>query len=215
MTLLGKMVKDAKASGSGEFIRDGIYVFLVERIIEQKGYEGECCIAEFRVVTAEALDEKVKPNPPGSTCSVIYNVTKNREAALGNIKKLMMGLYGVAEDEVSEELYGATVGDANPSRGMLIGCRTRRVINKGKVNPANRGMEMTVPGWETVEQDEASVAKRCAELDAAAAKAASAANDAAKAKTDAAPAATTQPAVTSGGPAKKAGLVAGILGKKT
>lgn len=196
MTLLGKMVASASANGSGEFIRDGIYTFLVERIFEQKGYEGECCIAEFRVVSAEPLDDKVKPNAVGSTCSVVYNATKNRDAALGNIKKLIMGLYGCAEDDVTDEAYADVVGDPNPTRGMLIGCRTKKVTNKGKVNPANRGMIMTVPSWETVEQEQEAIDKRRGELDS-------------KDKEKAA----AKPAATETAPAAKSGKLAGILGK--
>lgn len=193
MTLLGKMVKDAKANGSGEWIRDGVYLFAVESIFEQKGYEGECCIAELRVLSAEPLVEGVKPNPVGSTCSVVFNVTKNKEAALGNIKKLFMGLFGIEEEDFTEELYAEYVDEkTNPARGMVIGCRTKQVINKGKVNAANRGMKMTVPGWETVEQTEDDVAKRRAELDK------KAADKAASKPADTKPAEETKPAGATG-----------------
>lgn len=176
MSLLGKAVAGAKASGAGEFIRAGEYTLMIEKIFENKGYEGECIIAEFRVVNAEAFDgvldeqgKPVRPNPVGSTCSVVFNVTKNREAALGNAKKLAMALFDIVEDDFTAEIYDAMIANesAETCRGMLLNCKTKQIENKGRATPANKGKMMTIPFFTHVEgQTEESIKAGRAKLGA-------------------------------------------------
>ena len=169
MTLLGNTLKGTKLNGSGENMRDGVYTFLVERLFEQKGYEGNCFIAELRVMTAEPLLESVKPNPVGSSLSVVCNETKHKEVARANIIKICMSVFGLTQAEV-EDNYAEIVSEDNPARGRLVGCRTYRKESQGRFNAANKGQILVLPRWECIEQTAEEIRVNCEKLDRTAPK---------------------------------------------
>lgn len=164
----------ASATGGGNNIRDGIYKFLVEKISLQNGHTGECFIAEFRVVESTAngaLDEQgrpVVPNAVGSTCSMVCNLTKH-ESAAGNAKafvvKALAGL-NLTEQDITPEVMAWVCGEKNPLRGLAVRDETYRGVNKGKSNPANRGLPLTLNKWHPIAQTEAEVKTASAWLDA-------------------------------------------------
>ena len=167
-------IASASATGGGNNIRDGIYKLMVEKVQMQTGHTGECFIAEFRVLDSSpngAVDEQgrpVIPNAPGSTCSMVCNITKHASAA-GNAKafveKALEGL-GVSPDKINAETMAYVCSENNPLRGLAIIDETYRGVNKGRENPANAGKALTLNKWKAVAQTEADVNTGNAYLDA-------------------------------------------------
>jgi hypothetical protein len=169
-----KKIADATATGGGNNIRDGIYKFLVEKCHIQEGHTGTCLIVEFRVMESTAsgaVDEKgvpVAPNPVGSTCSMVCNVTKH-ESAYGNVKAFvqaaLMGLGYQANQITNDVIQQVFEGDPMALRGCQIIDETYRGINKGRANAANAGKPLTLNKWKSVAQTEEDMAKWRAYLD--------------------------------------------------
>lgn len=157
-------IANAKASGGGNPIKDGDYVFDVLRVICEQKFTGLCFIAEFLVVASEATEAGVEPCQVGTTCSFVANLTKHDSAA-GNVKAFVLGLLGLDEastppDRVAAEIDRIT-SSANPARGMRIGCSTfRKAIRAG----ANAGKLITLPRWQHAAQTPAEIAANRAEL---------------------------------------------------
>ena len=205
-----KKIADASATGGGNNIRDGIYKLLVEKCSIQNGHSGVCFVAEFRVMESSsngAVDEQgrtIVPNPVGSTCSMVANLTKH-ESAAGNIKAFLKGALGglgYTEDDINDELIAEVVSDANPLRGVAVRDETYRGINKGRANAANAGKPLTLNKWFAIEQTQDEIAEGASFLDKNAAKADVAATAPATtaAKTETA---TTSTATASTAPAGK------------
>lgn len=167
-------IASATATGGGNNIRDGIYKFLVEKVHIQGGHSGECFIAEFRVLESSpngAVDEQgrpVVPNAPGSTCSMVCNLTKHASAA-GNAKAFVVNALaglGLTEDKINAETMAYVCSENNPLRGLAVADETYRGINKGRENPANAGKALTLNKWKAITQTEADVNTGRAWLDA-------------------------------------------------
>jgi hypothetical protein len=167
-------VAAAAANGGGNNIRDGVYELMVESVRIQHGHSGECFIAEFRVLKSSAngsVDDagrSITPNPPGSTCSLVCNLTKH-EMAPGNAKAFavaaLAGL-GVTEDKVTPEIIAQICGGDNPLRGLRIIDETYQGINKGRTTPENRGKKMTLNKWKPIAQTQSDVQQQRGWLDA-------------------------------------------------
>jgi hypothetical protein len=211
-SMLGKLVQEARATGGGENITAGDYLWAVERLVEIDGYEGRSFIAELLVLEAEAIDEKVKPNKVGSSVSCVWNVTKQKEMALGNIKSFLMGLFGVPEDEITADVLDSVVDEEkNPMRGMRIAGRTMNKINQGRTNPANRGQVLVIPKWRTIEQTPEQVAEWRKAMGEAKKYAPA---DTGERAADRPPADRPAPDPSEPAPKRNAGILAGVLGGK-
>ncbi len=186
--LLSK-IANAKTSTSGNQIKAGDYVLLVKRNICEQKFSGTMFIPEFDVIESESVVDDVTPNRVGTDCSCAWALDKGGkagEAALGNIKQYMCGLFGLPDTTPTEDVMkvvgensGAqTDTDALRARGMLIRCTTRR---KKIQNGPNAGKEGDFPHFATVSavstgdlnidlaetNTPAAVAARRAQLDAA------------------------------------------------
>lgn len=129
-------IAKAKASGGGNNIRHGEYVLMLIKSSYDRMHSGQCHINEFVVMDAKKISvmegEKtldVTPNSVGSQCSVVINYDgKGKLSADANSKAIVLGLFGLKEDDVSDELVSDTLGDLThdkqPARGMLIKCLT-------------------------------------------------------------------------------------------
>lgn len=149
----------ATATGGGNFIRDGIYKFLVEKVHMVAGHQGESFIAELRVMESNPSglnDEQgrpIVPNAPGSTCSLVCNITAN-ESAAGNAKAFLEGaLAGLGYSAVqatAPDTLALVTSEKNPMRGVVVLDETFRGINKGRKNAANAGKPITKHKWSPV-----------------------------------------------------------------
>lgn len=166
-------IAGAKTSGGGNFILDGNYKLLIEKLIMEEGHNGDSFVAEFRVIESTAngaLDDAGKPvvpNPPGSTCSLVCNITKF-EAAAGNALKMVAGALGglgYTKEQVTPDVMGEICSPNNPMRGLGVICETYRGVNKGKANPANKGKALTLCNWKSIEQTEEEMLAQRAYLD--------------------------------------------------
>lgn len=211
-------IASASATGGGNNIRDGIYKMLVEKVHIQKGHTGESFIAEFRVIESSsngATDEQgrpIVPNAPGSTCSMVCNLTKH-ESAAGNAKAFVVGALaglGYTEDQITPDVMGYVCSEKNPLRGLAVIDETYRGVNKGRSNPANAGKPLTLNKWKAISQSEADVQTQRAWLDANPPKVDTAAQQPAAAAVK--PATEAVAAAQPAQPAKPAGLLGGILG---
>ena len=170
-------IATAQATGGGNMIRDGIYELMVEKVFMQSGHSGECFIAEYRVLKSApngALDERgnpVVPNPVGSSCSMVCNITKN-ESAAGNAKAFVEGALGCLGVQTAaftadkwNEILAWVTSEKNPLRGIKITDETVRKINKGTKNAANAGKPITVNIWKPIAQTQEEVLKQRAWLE--------------------------------------------------
>jgi hypothetical protein len=129
-------IAKARASAGGNNIRHGEYVLMLLKSTYEKMHSGWCHINEFLVIESKKIavmeGEKkldVDPNSPGSLCSVVINYDgKGKLSADGNSKAIVLGLFGLKEEQVKDELVSETLGDLThdrqPAKGMLIKCST-------------------------------------------------------------------------------------------
>lgn len=172
-------ITTATTSGGGTPIRDGIYKFLVERAFMNNGHNGECFIAELRVLESSSngatddLGKPVIPNPAGSQASLVCNITKY-DAAAGTAKKFITaaleGLGYTLEtlgDRIAqaqgrqkgsaEDAIAYVCSESNPLHGVMVHDQTYQSLNKGRYNTANAGKKMTNHNFGHIQQDEAAV----------------------------------------------------------
>ncbi len=94
---------NAKLFEGGNFFTDGEYASLIiDKLIMKKGQKGVCFVGEFLVEQSTpdaSAPAGIKPNAPGTRASVVYNVTKH-EAAMSNIKALMLAVSGYTEQQL-------------------------------------------------------------------------------------------------------------------
>lgn len=159
----------AAASGGGTYINDGRYKFMIEKLFRKDSNfagGGTSFIAEFRVLDAEPdpSNPTVKPNPVGSTCSVVAVVSKHA-SAFGNIKALLLGALGAlgfTEEEITPEII-VKAFNSDELRGIMLEDATyRKNIKSG----ANAGKPITLHKWTSIPQTEAQIAEQRAGLDA-------------------------------------------------
>lgn len=174
-----KKIATASASGGGTPIKDGIYRFMIHKMMIDKKFKGVCFIVEFDVVDAKSSIDGVTPNPVGSRCSFVVNLDRNVSAP-GNTKALILALLGVDESKILDpktgqpasddernrqigEVVAWAVSETNPTRGMYLDDTTYR---KEIISGANAGKPFTGHSWARVEQTPDEVAARRAEIDA-------------------------------------------------
>ncbi len=94
--------------------------------------------------------------------------------AAGNAKAFLLAALaplGHGEEAVTEaNIRDLFCGPANPLRGICITDETRRTINKGTMNAANKGKSMTVNNFGAVSQTVEDIKAQRAWLDANASK---------------------------------------------
>ncbi len=159
----------AAASGGGTYINDGQYKLMIEKMFRKDSNfagGGTSFITEFRVLESnpDPNNPAVKPNPVGSTCSVVAVVTKHA-SAFGNIKALLLGAlgaFGYTEEDITPEVI-AKAFNSDELRGIMLEDTTYRKNIKGG---ANAGKPITLHKWTSIEQSQEQVAKQKADLDA-------------------------------------------------
>lgn len=160
----------AAASGGGNYINDGVYRLIIEKMFRKDAPiaagGGTSFITEFRVVESgqDPNHPEVKPNPVGTVCSVVAVVTKHA-SAFGNIKALLLGAlgaFGYTEDQITPEVI-AEAYSTDQLRGVMVDDTTyRKAIKGGK----NAGSMITLHKWNSIEQTEEQVAAQKKDLDA-------------------------------------------------
>lgn len=153
-------IAGARASGGGNYIRDGQYTFTVLKLLLEQKYGGTCFIAELLVDSSNAVFTDVDPNPPGSTCSFVVNLDgAGKLSAPGNIKQFILALFGMDEAAVGAAEFSTALesmtSDKQPARGMVIGDETFRKFSRGGKNaePDSKGRApMTMHRWTTIKQ---------------------------------------------------------------
>lgn len=186
---LKKKIAEAKATGGGNNINDGRYVFEIHRLLVDAKFKGTMFIAEFGVVESEPVIAGTEPNKPGTTCSNVMNMDSNVSAG-GNIKVLVMAIENYDEATADEPALGPPdptgtrhpiveggivvkrwmadldrLTDASqPARGMLLGDETyRKTIQTGN----NAGKPFTGHKWVHIpDQSAAQIATRRKLIDA-------------------------------------------------
>ncbi len=153
------------AASGGEFIQDGDYDFLIERLVMREGgFKGDSFVAEFRVERAAQTRADVKPNPVGSSCS---RATVLSTDFAYQLMMAFMHQVGVATgDDLSEmspdqveEFLRYACGKDNPCRGVRITDRTYRTTTK-------KNLEIVAHKWSAVAQTDEEIAANRAKLDA-------------------------------------------------
>lgn len=173
-------VAQASATGGGNPIKDGKYLFMIEKIIPKTNHKDEFIyIAELRVLEAQSSGElevlsngkpdpngrPVQPNAVGTTASFVCNF--KHDSAAGNVKSFVLGALGglgYIEDQITREVLAQTYDDKQPLTGIKVRCSTYRSVNRGRSNPANAGNILVLNRWESVPQTKAEVAKQRAQL---------------------------------------------------
>lgn len=189
-------IQNATPTNGGNNIKDGNYLYLIEKITyDERARGGATFIAEFRVMESDAngaTDEKKKgesgkptvPNPAGSTCSMVCQLDKFENAGGNALAFLLgaMGPLGYVQDStdltpeqrktiaITEERILEVSGAGNPLRGVAVRNETYRGWNKGKSVEANRDKPLTLNSWKQVAQTPADIQACRAWLDANAAR---------------------------------------------
>jgi hypothetical protein len=176
--LLKKIAKAAATQG-GNYLRDGRYRAVLSKLSLDDGYNGARCVAEFvcfkstkmtgivSVKTGLPVGD-VEPYPVGASFSCVWLLDKH-DAAFGAVKSLVYALFNLTsmpDEEFIQELDNLTQQESehahlnNPARGMVIDIETYRHLTKEKK------VEMILPRWSHVQQNDADVERMRAWLDA-------------------------------------------------
>ncbi len=167
---LAQKVATSRASGGGNVIKDGRYVFLIKKAFVDQKFKGTTFIAELDVIVAEKTHDTIEPNKEGSSASYVLNLDQNVSAP-GNLKQMILALIGKEESELTPDQFATelnrVIGTAQAGRGMYIAAETyRKTTQKG----ANAGKEGVYPRWSTVSATEGNadtdITTRRAKLDA-------------------------------------------------
>jgi len=158
---LFKGMKDAKFNAGGNYMEANHTYDLevsVLRVFNDRNGKLDIFVGDFIVLGTTSDSPQTKP---GSTVNYYTDDKEGREMWLGNIKALMVAIYGsvqgepVSADSIGEDEAEALMGmptDANGvalpgglpgtmSRGVRIRCQTRGIITKVKKTP------FTVHNW--------------------------------------------------------------------
>lgn len=152
------------ASGSGTWITDGDYDYLIERLVmKEEGYKGDSFTAELRVEKAKQIIADVKPNPEGSSVSFTRVLDDDFKYQL-----MMAFMYEVAvatgddleamNPQQLEDWLKLCCSKEQPCRGVRISNRTKRTKTRA-------GQEITANQWRAVEQTGEEIAAGRAKLD--------------------------------------------------
>lgn len=148
-----KMISGATPSQGGNYLRDGIYSLLVEKVVQHQGNDGPTFVAELRVTESKKTEQDVEPNPVGTTVSYAQVLMKFKSAP-GNAKAFLLGVLGglgYAESDLTDQLVDEVVGDGQPLRGAQVKCSTYRKMTR------DGSKMLTLPKWQSVAQDEAAI----------------------------------------------------------
>lgn len=96
-------IAGAKASQSSNFIKDGAYLFEIEKLLIENKRKGWMFIAELKVLEAVKTSPTVDPNPVGSSVGYVVKLDDPNGMGVGNVKAFIMALYGVEESEVTAD----------------------------------------------------------------------------------------------------------------
>lgn len=147
---LAEQIAKAKANKSGNFIRDGGYLFEVLKLEADKKFKGNTFIAELKVLESRKTNPNVDPNPVGTTCAYITNLDDKYGLGMGNMKAFVMALYGVPEEEVTVDVLCEVTSDKQPATGMKI--RDEAFSKPKKEKPSET---FTHHRWENVPEEAA------------------------------------------------------------
>lgn len=149
---IAKQVADAKVTGGGTYIEHGDYDLMVTKW-EYQELQDKVMVHEFVVISAKS--KKVKegdklydsePNPVDSVCSYAVNFDgAGKLSAAGNVRAVVLGLFGFKENEVKGEVVQQTLGDCcdGKANGMILRCSTYP-----KEIKSNKGNFITGMNWE-------------------------------------------------------------------
>lgn len=152
----------ARASGGGNFLRDGSYKLAVEKAFVRGDEKGWTFIAELRVLESGAPGyeppmeggKPVVPNKVGSTVSFVQQ--SKFDSAPGNVKAFALGCLvtlGYTEEMLTEaKLNDLVQQPANPMFGIVVGCETFRKPKKSKPSEI-----LTLPKWKPIQQTKADI----------------------------------------------------------
>lgn len=152
-------------------IRDGIYLFEVRAVLsEDKRNNVHCFIVELGVIESKASEDPSRPgiipNAPGTVCGSVVKL--NKDSAPGNVKRFILGIMGVVEDEMYaydaqgnavraltadekaaeiKSTYADMVGINQPMKGWLL--RATTYHTKIQTGP-NAGQPFVGCNWEFV-----------------------------------------------------------------
>ena len=149
---IAKQVADARVTGGGTYIEHGDYDLMVTKW-EYQELQDKVMVHEFLVINAKS--KKVKegekhydsePNPVDSICSYAVNFDgAGKLSAAGNVRAVVLGLFGFKENEVKGEVVQQTLGDCcdGKANGMILRCSTYP-----KEIKSNKGNFITGMNWE-------------------------------------------------------------------
>jgi len=158
-----KKIASSSASGGGNYLQDGRGRVALKKFSLDNGYKGARCVVDFVVVSSQKipvqdLESKktldIEPNPPHSSFSQVFMFDKT-EAAFGAVKRLVLALYNIGEDEVDQEELIQAIDEldkTNCAQGKLLDYETYRTLTGNKI-------QIVLPRWTHVPQDEANIAQ--------------------------------------------------------
>lgn len=185
--VLDKIAAAKPSSTRHANIRDGFYLFEVQRLLSEQKRKDHCFIIELGVIASRASTDPdrpgIVPNAPHSTASVV--VSFGNDSAGGNVTRFICGLLGVDPDQMTvtdehgnfvrfmtaeergqeiKSTYADLTAVNQPGRGMLI--RGETYTYPIKSGP-NAGKPFVGVNWIFVPgQTEQTIALRRQRLDA-------------------------------------------------
>lgn len=154
-----KIKKASESAGGNYFKKHGTYILQVKDIKLKNGFKGTSFIMEAEILEA-GPNTNTKPEEghhnPGETYSIVENLDK--APAVGNVKALLRNLWGLSEQEMTDEVFDKEVrksfpeGKPSPLIGKLIhGDTYPHEIASGK----NQGVLMVRWRWTSISDADA------------------------------------------------------------
>lgn len=178
----------AQASGGGNYINHGTYLFIVDGFLIKDNDRGTSVIVELYVAeggpAGDGKQEGGPPNPKGSRCSVVFKLAggtaKANDAAASNLKSFVTNFVGADAfaEMMAEPSFGANEAErygevlnrlASIARGSFVADETR--IGTIQSGP-NAGKNIVNHKWLHVDTADADQLMNIALLDGKAVEAA-------------------------------------------
>lgn len=141
MGILDDILGAKASSNRGSRIKDGEYLFEVQKVELGKKFAGSMAIWELKVLESKSISSEIAPNPVNDVVGFVNNIDKSPSAA-GNVKAFFMALLGMKSDDKS---LGATI-DACANEGLAEGMKVRARTYRSPIK-SRPGEEFLGTNW--------------------------------------------------------------------
>ena len=150
---IAERIAAAKGSKTGNWIRDGRYLFEIVSLSAAKTFKGVMFIAEMKTVEAVKTSATVEPNAVDSSVSYCVNLDDKLSLGVNNVKTFLSELTGEPPESISAEdicEMAPTDAHGNPAQPQPLAGKRIRDEAFSRPQQGNSAKFFTHHMWEHV-----------------------------------------------------------------